>query len=137
LKTYYDSLRKAGISIQVYAVYSELDYPAWKAYIKKNKLRWVNVAAKDAPALSTSKYYYDVNSTPTIYLLDQQKVIFGKRLDVDGLKAFLNRKIAEDKKKASALPANKPIPGTTKSSSTVVAKKPTPAAQLPKTQVPH
>ena len=101
------SLHKEGISFQVYAVYSELDYKGWKQYIKEHKLTWINVAAKDAQELANSKYYYDVYSTPTVYLLDEKKIIFGKRLDVDGLRAFLDHQINEDKKKAAAS-SNKP-----------------------------
>jgi thiol-disulfide isomerase/thioredoxin len=99
LKTYYDSLRAAGVSFQVYAIVSEMDMVAWKAFIKEHKLDWVNVAAKDAQELATAKYYYDVYSTPTVYLMDEKKTIIGKRLDVDGLKGFLNRQIEKDRKK--------------------------------------
>lgn len=100
LKAYYDSLQKAGISIQVYAIYSELDYPTWKKYIRDNHLTWINVAAKDEQELATAKYYYDVYSTPTMYLTDEHKTFIGKRLDVEGLKSVLNRRIEQDKKKS-------------------------------------
>jgi thiol-disulfide isomerase/thioredoxin len=99
LKAYYDSLQKAGISFQVYAIYSELDYPTWKKYIRDNHLTWINVCAKDEQELATAKYYYDVYSTPTMYLTDDHKTFIGKRLDVDGLKSVLNRQIELDKKK--------------------------------------
>ncbi|MCX6312326.1 MAG: DUF5106 domain-containing protein [Bacteroidetes bacterium] len=99
LKTYYDSLQKAGIPFEVFAIVSEMDLPAWKAYVKENKLPWINVAAKDSKELANAKYYYDVYSTPTIFLLNEKKVIIGKRLDVDGLKGFLDHTIDIDKKK--------------------------------------
>jgi thiol-disulfide isomerase/thioredoxin len=102
LKEYYDSLRKAGVDIEVYAIYSEMDYPSWKAYIKEHHLTWKNVCAKTEQELATAKYYYDVFSTPTLYLLNDKKEIFAKRLDVPGLKGFLNRRIEEDKKKAGS-----------------------------------
>ncbi|HEU4719173.1 MAG TPA: thioredoxin-like domain-containing protein [Bacteroidia bacterium] len=101
LKHYYDSLRTAGVSVQVYAVYSELDYKGWKAYIKEHNLNWINVCGKDAQELGTAKYYYDVYSTPTIYLLNDKKEILGKRFDVDGLQTFLNRQIMLDQKKTA------------------------------------
>jgi thiol-disulfide isomerase/thioredoxin len=100
LKAYYDSLHKAGISFAVYAIYSELDNKTWKQYVKEHHLNWINVAAKTAQDLANSKYYYDVISTPTIYLLDKDKKIIGKRLDVDGLKVFLDHTIQQEKKKA-------------------------------------
>jgi thiol-disulfide isomerase/thioredoxin len=100
LKAYYDSLHAAGISFEVYAIVSESDLGLWKAYIKEHKLNWVNVAAKDPKELANAKFYYDVYSTPTIYLLDEKKVIIGKRLDGEGVKNFLNHRIEQDKKSA-------------------------------------
>lgn len=99
LKAYYDSLRTAGIPIEVFAVVTEMDKVAWKKYIHDNKITWINVGSDDPKDLATVKFYYDVYSTPTIYLLDEKKVIFGKRLDADGLKNFMNHRIEEDKKK--------------------------------------
>jgi thiol-disulfide isomerase/thioredoxin len=98
LKTYYDSLKAAGVSIEVFAVRSDMDSVNWKAFIKEHHLTWINVAARDAQELATAKYYYDVYSTPTLYLTDEKKVIFGKRLDIDGLHNVLNRRIEQDKK---------------------------------------
>jgi thiol-disulfide isomerase/thioredoxin len=98
LKTYYDSLHKAGVSFEIYAIVADMDIAAWKAYIKENKLKWVNVSAKTAQDLANSKFYYDVYSTPTVYLLDEKKVIIGKRLDAEGLEGFLNHRIEQDKK---------------------------------------
>ncbi len=98
LKAYYDSLHTAGVSFEVYAIVSEMDSKAWKAFIKEHNLSWINVTAKDAQELATAKYYYDVYSTPTLYLLDENKTIFGKRLDVEGLKGYLNHQIEKDKK---------------------------------------
>jgi thiol-disulfide isomerase/thioredoxin len=90
LKAYGDSLNKIGVSFKVFAVVSELDTHAWKEFIKTNNLNWINVAAKEEKELANLKYYYDVYSTPTIYLLDEKKTIIGKRLDADGLKGFLD-----------------------------------------------
>ena len=108
LQAYYDSLRAAGISFEVYAIVADsyfegekTDIKGWKKFVKEHKLKWVNVAAKNAQELGNSKYYYDVISTPTVYLLDEKKAIIGKRLDAEGLKKFLNHRIEEDKKKAS------------------------------------
>ena len=99
LKTYTDSLKAAGVNVEVYAIYSELDYPTWKKYIKEHKHTWKDVCAKDQQELATAKYYYDVYSTPTLYVLDANKKIIAKRLDDKGLKTVLNRRIDMDKKK--------------------------------------
>jgi len=98
LKVYYDSLRAAGVSVEVYAIYSELDYPTWKKYIKEHKHTWKDVSGRDAQELGTAKYYYDVFSTPTLYVLDKAKKIIGKRLDPKGLRTVLDRRIEMDKK---------------------------------------
>ncbi|MDQ3111900.1 MAG: DUF5106 domain-containing protein [Bacteroidota bacterium] len=104
LKTYYDSLRAAGVSFEVYAIRSDMDSVNWKAFIKEHNLTWINVAARDGQELATAKYYYDVYSTPTLYLVDEKKTFIGKRLDIDGLKSVLNRKIEQDKKSAGKKP---------------------------------
>jgi thiol-disulfide isomerase/thioredoxin len=98
LKTYYDSLKAAGVAVEVYAIRSDMDSVNWKAYIKEHKLTWINVAARDQQELATAKYYYDVYSTPTLYVVDEKKAIIGKRLDMAGLQSVLNRKIEQDKK---------------------------------------
>lgn len=100
IKTYYDSLRAQGVSVEVYAINSEHDPIAWKKFVKDNKLTWVNVMSSDPQLLANYKYYFDVYSTPTVYLLDKQKKIFAKRLDPKGIETFMNRRINEDKKKA-------------------------------------
>ena len=99
LKIYYDSLKQAGVNVEVYAIYSELDYPAWRTYIREHKHTWKDVCARDSKELATAKYYYDVFSTPTLYVMDKNKKIIGKRLDPHGLRSVLNRKIDQDKKK--------------------------------------
>lgn len=99
LKVYTDSLKAAGVSVEVYAIYSELDYPTWRKYIKEHKHTWKDVCARDAKELATAKYYYDVFSTPTLYVMDKNKKIIGKRIDPHGLRNVLNRKIDQDKKK--------------------------------------
>ncbi|MGL5891628.1 MAG: TlpA family protein disulfide reductase, partial [Bacteroidia bacterium] len=102
IKAYYDSLRAQGVAIEVYAINSEHDPVAWKKYIRDNKLTWVNVMSADPQLLANYKFYYDVYSTPTVYLLDKQKKIFAKRLDAKGIEGFMNRRIEDDKKKAKA-----------------------------------
>ncbi len=103
LKIYYDSLKAAGVSIEVYAVLSEHDPlnrdATWRTYIKEHKHTWKDVHAKNAQELGNAKFYYDVFSTPTLYLMDKNKKIIGKRVDPHGLRNVLNRRIEQDKKK--------------------------------------
>lgn len=103
LKIYYDSLKAAGVSVEVYAILSEHDPltkdATWRKYIKEHKHTWKDVHAKNAQELGNAKFYYDVFSTPTLYLMDKNKKIIGKRVDPHGLRNVLNRRIDQDKKK--------------------------------------
>ena len=102
LKLYYDSLKAAGHSVEVYAIYSEFDplnqNTTWKKYIREHKHTWKDVHARTAMDLATAKFYYDVYATPTLYVLDKNKKIIAKRLDPHGLRTVLDRRIEMDKK---------------------------------------
>src|SRR6185436_20859805 len=69
---YYDSV-KTKKSIEVFAVGIESDMDLWKKYIRENKLDWVNVS--DLYNQTNFRNYYDIYSTPVIYLLDEKKRI--------------------------------------------------------------
>ncbi|HTF03138.1 MAG TPA: redoxin domain-containing protein [Bacteroidia bacterium] len=99
IKLYYDSLRAAGVSVEVYAIYSELDYATWRKYIREHKHTWKDVCAKDEQELATAKFYYNAIVTPTLYVLDANKKIIAKKIDDKGLKTVLNRRIEMDRKK--------------------------------------
>ena len=88
-------------NVKIYAVLSEDQKPLWVKYIKEHKLGdWVNVyqtkemekAAADAQKPSY-KQLYDVIMTPTLYLLDKEKRIIGKKLSWEQLNDFLLVKI--------------------------------------------
>ncbi len=93
LSHYYDSV-KATKSIEVFAVGIESDIDLWKKYIQENKLKWINVS--DLYNQTNFRNYYDIYSTPVIYLLDEKKHIIAKRLDTDKIRDFINN---EEKKK--------------------------------------
>ncbi len=61
----------------------------WKKYIREHKLPWINV--DDPNHESNFRKFYDVYSTPVIYLLDENKKIVAKRLSVDQLKDFIEK----------------------------------------------
>lgn len=77
--------------IEIYGVGSTTDYPAWRAYIREHKLPWINV--HDPNHESNYHRYYDVYSTPVIYLLGKDKKIIAKRLSVEQLEDFINKGI--------------------------------------------
>ncbi len=78
-----DSLYRAVLKdkgVKVYTVATEGEEKAITDFINKNKINeWTNTW----DSKHTSDYHskYDVYSTPTIYLLDERKIIRGKRLD--------------------------------------------------------
>ncbi len=75
---YRASLKAKGVKI--YAVRTEDDPQQWQDFIKKNHIEdWTNVY--DPNHESDFRTKYDVYSTPVLYLLDEKKIIRGKRID--------------------------------------------------------
>jgi thiol-disulfide isomerase/thioredoxin len=78
-----DSLYKAVLKkkgVKIFAVSTEADPTAAKDFITKYKLDdWIN--SWDPEHAGDWRGKYDVYSTPSIYLLDEKKIIRGKRLD--------------------------------------------------------
>jgi thiol-disulfide isomerase/thioredoxin len=82
---------KALKKVEVYAVGSTGDYPGWRKYIADNKLPWINV--HDPYKESNYHKYFDISSTPVIYLLNSDKKIVGKRLSADQTFDFIEKGI--------------------------------------------
>jgi peroxiredoxin len=94
LVKWYDSIKGEGV--EVYAVEeNEKDLKKWKDYVKKNKLDWTNVS--DIFNTSNFRHDYDVITTPTIYVLDENKNIIAKKINVEDL----DKIIKHDKEKRS------------------------------------
>ncbi len=88
-------------SIVVYAVNIENETVGYKKFVKETGLeKWTNVI--DTTFESRFRDYYDIYSTPVMYLLDKDKRIIAKRLDPEGLYDFLLRtwdlKIPQDER---------------------------------------
>lgn len=76
--TYRAVLKNKGV--KMFAVRTEGTDQQWKDFIKKNNMdEWTNVYDEDHTSDYRSKY--NVYSTPIIYLLDEKKIIRGKKLD--------------------------------------------------------
>lgn len=95
LSQYRDSARAAGISVEVFSVGIESDIDLWKKFIRDNKLKWINVS--DLYNNTNFRNYYDIYSTPVIYLLDDQKRIIAKRLDTDKIRDFISNSMKDKK----------------------------------------
>ncbi len=98
-----DSLYKEvlkGKGVKIYTVATETTDTTINNFIKKNNMgEWTNTWDPE----HTSDYHnkYDVYSTPTIYLLDDKKIIRGKRLDHSNIASVIDmlEKKAKDKAK--------------------------------------
>ena len=74
----YDKYHDKGF--EVFAVLSNnKKMEEWKSFIARHKLFWIN--ALDADQSSRYRIFYDVRSSPTIYMLNQKKEIITKNLD--------------------------------------------------------
>ncbi|MBP6532771.1 MAG: DUF5106 domain-containing protein [Bacteroidia bacterium] len=96
LSQYYDSV-KVSKNIEVFSVGIESDVELWKKFIRDNKLKWINVS--DLYNNTNFRNYYDIYSTPVIYLLDEQKRIIAKRLDTDKVRDFIENEERKEKAK--------------------------------------
>jgi len=85
LKAYYDKAKNENI--EVFAVCTTADKTKWTKYIEDNKLTWIN--GWDPERSSHFDYYYNVQSTPMIYILDKNKKIIAKKLSVEDIGPFI------------------------------------------------
>lgn len=99
-----DSLYKAELKkygVVIFAVEVSNEVEKWKKFVEENKLGegWMHLY--DPMRETNYKAFYDVYSTPTIYLLDDTKTIVGKRIDhsnLAGLLEYLEKKKAKNNK---------------------------------------
>ena len=84
---YQDKLIEKGV--KVFAVYTQGDQPEWIEFIEENDLYdFINVW--DPYRHTNFRDFYDVRSTPTIFILDKNKKIIGKRIGVEDLPGFID-----------------------------------------------
>jgi len=86
LKAYYDKVKNDGI--EVFTVCTTKDKQAWTKYIEDNRLTWIN--GWDPDRTSQFDFYYNVQSTPMIYILDRNKKIIAKKLAVEDIPSFID-----------------------------------------------
>ena len=90
LKELYDTKLK-DLGVKVVATNIKKDVEKWKKYVKEQNLDWINLA--DPNVRSNFRYEYNLETTPIIYVLDAQKKIIAKKLDVDQIEDFINKQI--------------------------------------------
>ena len=89
LKRLKELKNQTHLGITIFAVGTDSKIEDWKKYIIEQKLDWVNVNGTQS---FTDDYHslYDIYSTPTVYLLDENKKIIAKRLSVSQIKDFIS-----------------------------------------------
>jgi thiol-disulfide isomerase/thioredoxin len=85
LKEYYDKVKDK--SIEIFAVCTTSDKEKWAKYIDENKLTWIN--GWDPERSSHFDFYYNVQSTPMVYILNREKKIIAKKLSVEDIGPFI------------------------------------------------
>jgi thiol-disulfide isomerase/thioredoxin len=86
LKAYYEKAKNDNI--EVFAVCTTAEKEKWSKYIEENQLTWIN--GWDPKRSSHFDYYYNVQSTPMIYILDRNKKIIAKKLAVENIASFID-----------------------------------------------
>lgn len=75
-----------GKGIEVYAVAGSATQQQWLDAIKTNGLDWINVMDTD-----NQRQQYDITMFPVVYILDKDKKIVMKRLEVDQIQLFFEK----------------------------------------------
>jgi thiol-disulfide isomerase/thioredoxin len=86
LKAYYEKAKNSNI--EIFAVCTQSDKQKWTQYIEENNLTWIN--GWDPQRASHFDAYYNVQSTPLVYILDKNKVIIAKKLSVEDIGPFID-----------------------------------------------
>ena len=98
--SFYRAIWKAK-NVKVYAVMTEFDESGWKTFINTHQLAdWYHVhhtlemmKADTEGQKPSFKQLYDITQTPTLYLLDKEKRIVGKKLTLQQLNDLLQVKM--------------------------------------------
>ncbi|MCC6818707.1 MAG: DUF5106 domain-containing protein [Bacteroidia bacterium] len=84
--------------IKVYAVSTEGKYTEWRKLVRENKdvQDWLNVCkTNEYGEWPLYRYYYNIQSNPTIFILDSDAKILGKKIDEHQLEFFLGSLLFE------------------------------------------
>ena len=87
MKEFSDKYWEKGV--EILAIYTQTDKNEWGEFIKAQGLEnWKN--AWDPHNQTGFRLFYDIRSTPSIYLLDKNKKILAKRIDVETLQLIID-----------------------------------------------
>jgi len=86
LKKLYDKYKDYGV--EIFGVGSEFENEDWLKFINKHDLNWIN-GSDGGNYKSNFRTTYDVYSTPQTYLLDKDKKILAKKMNIESLEKIL------------------------------------------------
>jgi thiol-disulfide isomerase/thioredoxin len=86
LRQFYE--KPKAYSLEVFAVCTTGEKEKWTKYIEDNKLTWIN--GWDPQRNTRFDYYYNVQSTPLVYVLDRDKKIIAKKLPIEEIGSFID-----------------------------------------------
>lgn len=80
--------QETDLDFKIFAVCTDTNLVAWKKFIREKQMNWINV---NGTRSVTQDYHhlYNIQMTPSIFLLDEKKKIIAKRLKTEQLKPFL------------------------------------------------
>ncbi|MCF0190049.1 MAG: TlpA family protein disulfide reductase [Marinilabiliaceae bacterium] len=83
----WDKFKDKGI--RIFAVYCQVEKEEWETFISEHQLdEWINVY--DPYGRTGFRKYYNIKSTPQIFIIDDKMEIVAKRLGVEQIPDFLN-----------------------------------------------
>jgi len=86
LKAWYDKAKNQGV--EVFSVCTAGEKSKWQNYISEHKLDWIN--GWDPERRTNFGFYYNVEATPLLYILDKEKNIIAKKIGVDDVGPFID-----------------------------------------------
>lgn len=86
LRDFYEKYKQKSILVYAISTVNHLEVDKWKAFVKENNLRFINVA--DPYVETNFRKIYDISSTPQIFVLDKNKNIIAKRIGAEQLEEF-------------------------------------------------
>jgi thiol-disulfide isomerase/thioredoxin len=93
---------KKKFDLEVYAVSADTSMVKMRDYVKTMGMKWITV---NGPRTYVGPYQdlYDAMTTPTLYILDDKKIIIGKKIPAEKLEEFLTQYERIEKAKAAKL----------------------------------
>lgn len=83
---------------EVFACYTQTDRDEWMKFVEKNHMKdWINVW--DPYRESYFWEFYDTSATPGVYLLNKDRKIIAKKIDMSTLDMILNEELVKRKAK--------------------------------------